>query len=57
MAVDYEKLGVFYYLGKEFDPSSNAVEELATKTAETGLPLSVLREVSVTPRKSDIADA
>jgi hypothetical protein len=56
MAVDYDKL-VIFYLGKEFDPSANAVEELATKTAETGLPLSVLREVSVTPRKSDIADA
>ena len=63
MAVDYEKLGVFY-LGKEFDPSANVLrEDLVlydakdltthavcvgmTGSGKTGLCLSLLQETAI----------
>ena len=63
MAVDYEKLGVFY-LGKEFDPSANALKEDLvlydakdltthavcvgmTGSGKTGLCLSLLEEAAI----------
>ena len=63
MAVDYEKLGVFY-LGKEFDPSANVLKEDLvlydakdltthavcvgmTGSGKTGLCLSLLQEAAI----------
>ena len=63
MAVDYEKLGVFY-LGKEFDPGTNALKEDPvlydakdltthavcvgmTGSGKTGLCLSLLQEAAI----------
>ena len=63
MAVDYEKLGVFY-LGKEFDPGANALKEDLvlydakdltthavcvgmTGSGKTGLCLSLLQEAAI----------
>lgn len=63
MAVDYEKLGVFY-LGKEFDPSANVLKEDLvlydakdltthavcvgmTGSGKTGLCLSLLEEADI----------